>query len=162
MDYKNGKIYVMRSSKTDRIYIGSTTQPLFKRLFEHKHNGHNKQLVELMKEYDDFYIELLELCPCATKAELLKRENELIRENKDHCINIIGNSRNIQTKTYLKKDGNLSTHDYDKGEYNRIYYKKHKDQLTEKIECICGSIYTKACKFNHFHSQKHQNHENTL
>ena len=47
MDYTNGKIYVMRSNKTDKIYIGSTTQPLFKRFFQHKVNTHNKMLKEL-------------------------------------------------------------------------------------------------------------------
>jgi predicted GIY-YIG superfamily endonuclease len=162
MDYKNGKIYVIRSSKTDRIYIGSTTQQLFKRFYEHKTKSHSKQLKELMEQYDDFYIELMELCPCNTRSELLKRENELIRENKELCINIIGNSRNIATKHYLKKNGDLISHTYDNGEYNRIYYLKHKDKLTEKIKCDCGSFYSKACKFNHFKCQKHQNYEKSI
>ena len=36
MDYKNGKIYTIRSHQTDEIYIGSTTQTLTKRLSKHK------------------------------------------------------------------------------------------------------------------------------
>ena len=156
MDYTNGKIYVMRSNKTDKIYIGSTTQPLFKRFFQHKVNTHNKMLKELMAEHQDFYIELLELYPCYCKEELLKRENELIRENKELAINIIGNCRNIQTNHTTKKNGEIITHEYDQGTYNRTYYKKHKELLTEKIECECGLFYIKSCKFNHEKSQRHK------
>jgi predicted GIY-YIG superfamily endonuclease len=36
MDYKNGKIYAIRSHQTDEIYIGSTTQSLSKRFSNHK------------------------------------------------------------------------------------------------------------------------------
>ena len=35
-DYQNGKIYCLRSHKTDLVYVGSTCQPLYKRLNEHK------------------------------------------------------------------------------------------------------------------------------
>ena len=43
VNYQNGKIYVLRSHKTDDIYIGSTTQSLYKRFYEHK------------KRYKNFY-----------------------------------------------------------------------------------------------------------
>jgi hypothetical protein len=36
MDYKNGKIYAIRSYQTEDIYIGSTLQTLTKRLSKHK------------------------------------------------------------------------------------------------------------------------------
>ena len=36
MEYKNGKIYSIRNSIDDDVYIGSTTQPLSKRFFWHK------------------------------------------------------------------------------------------------------------------------------
>lgn len=156
MDYNNGKIYVMRSNKTDKIYIGSTTQPLFKRFFQHKVNSCNKALKELMLEHEDYYIELLETYPCKSKEELLKRENELIRENKEFVVNIIGNSRNIVNNKFVKKNGEITPIEFDRGSYNRTYYAKHKEVLTEKIECECGGVYTKACKFNHFKSNKHK------
>jgi hypothetical protein len=35
--YKNGKIYTIRCKNDDTlIYVGATTQPLFKRWYEHK------------------------------------------------------------------------------------------------------------------------------
>ena len=42
-DYKNSKIYTIRC-KTDEtlIYVGSTTQPLCKRMVEHR-SKHNKE-----------------------------------------------------------------------------------------------------------------------
>ena len=156
MDYNNGKIYVLRSNKTDKIYIGSTTQPLFKRFFQHKVNCCNKALKELMLEHEDYYIELLETFPCKSKEELLKRENELIRENKDFVVNIIGNSRNISTNKFVKKNGEITPIEFDKGNYNRTYYAKHKEELTEKIECECGGVYIKACKFNHLKTNRHK------
>ena len=94
MDYKNGKIYSIRSSQTDLFYIGSTTQPLCKRLYWHK-NGFNQwkktnknytTSYELLK-YDDAYMELIEDCPCASKDQLTRREGELIRANKSKCVN---------------------------------------------------------------------------
>ena len=36
--YNNGKIYKIVSDSTDKIYVGSTTQPLSKRHYEHKKN----------------------------------------------------------------------------------------------------------------------------
>ena len=36
MDYKNGKIYCIRNTIDDDIYIGSTTQPLSKRMVGHR------------------------------------------------------------------------------------------------------------------------------
>jgi predicted GIY-YIG superfamily endonuclease len=76
MDYKNGKIYALRSHQTDKYVIGSTTQKLFKRLYAHKHS---KEQNEVMK-YSDVYIELIENYPCKNKEELTRRENEVKRE----------------------------------------------------------------------------------
>ena len=102
--YKNGKIYTLRSHQTDKYYIGSTCLPLHKRLYKHK--GHYKEYTsgtrkscpsshEIIK-HGDAYIELLEDCPCETKAQLLKREGELIREHKASIVNkhIAGNCLN--------------------------------------------------------------------
>ena len=35
-DYKNGKIYCIRNTLDDNIYVGSTTQPLSKRMVKHR------------------------------------------------------------------------------------------------------------------------------
>ncbi len=95
--YSSGKIYTIRSYQTDKFYIGSTTQPLHKRLYEHRKNYETKLLrgsgrmanissFEIIK-YSDNYIELLEEYPCSNKQQLNKREGELMREHKKNCIN---------------------------------------------------------------------------
>ena len=80
MDYKKGKIYALRSHQTDEYYIGSTTQPLFKRLYSHKHS---REQIDLLK-YNDVYIELIENYSCDNKEQLTRRENEIKREKGIH------------------------------------------------------------------------------
>jgi predicted GIY-YIG superfamily endonuclease len=61
MDYKNGKIYCIRSHKSNDVYIGSTTQPLHKRFYHHKNNYkywkngkyHYVTSFKLIDNYDD-------------------------------------------------------------------------------------------------------------
>ena len=63
--YHNGKIYTIRSPHTDKYYIGSTTQPLHKRLYGHRrgYEFYIKKKKRYMTsfeviKYDDNYIEL--------------------------------------------------------------------------------------------------------
>jgi hypothetical protein len=86
-NYQNAKIYCIRSFKTDDIYIGSTTQPLCKRMVEHrlKYKGwlkgtkKNCTSFEIMK-YGDAYIELIKKHPCNSREELNKEEGNHQRE----------------------------------------------------------------------------------
>lgn len=80
--YANGKIYCLRSHQTDDIYIGSTIQPLYKRLWKHKGDKKNE-----LANYHDVYIELIEPYPCKNKMELNRKEGEHIRAND--CVNKI-------------------------------------------------------------------------
>lgn len=86
MDYKNGKIYTIRSPQTDKYYIGSTTQTLSRRFTWHKCDMkcNSKHIINL----GDAYIELLEEFPCENRDQLNKREGELQRENRKDIINI--------------------------------------------------------------------------
>ena len=95
IDYNNGKIYTIRSHQTVGFYIGSTIQPLCKRLEGHKKaykqylKDNNKQYCssyEILK-FDDCYIELLENFSCENRDELHKREGEMIRLNIDVVVN---------------------------------------------------------------------------
>jgi hypothetical protein len=59
-DYQNGKIYCIRSHKTDLIYVGSTCQPLSKRLGKHRDyykaylkTGKSKEYSYKIYELDD-------------------------------------------------------------------------------------------------------------
>jgi hypothetical protein len=88
--YNNGKIYTLRCYDDQTlIYVGSTTQPLYKRFFEHKRDASKfkeRTLYTKMNELgsDKFYIELYELYSCNSKEELNKREGEVIE--KITCI----------------------------------------------------------------------------
>jgi len=90
-----GYIYTIRSTETKKYYIGSTKQPLTKRLYEHRKNYRNYKnggyrfvsVFDIIK-YDDNYIELLEIFNYDNKLELTKREGELIRQYRNEVINI--------------------------------------------------------------------------
>ena len=148
MDYKNGKIYALRSHQTDKYYIGSTTQPLYKRLYGHKHSNRTSSK-ELVDNYNDVYIELIEAFPCENKEQLTKRENELIREFKDKLVNVLGMQNCITTRQFIKKDGEITTREYDQTVYNKRHYNKNKVIINGKITCECGLVYTQSNKSNH-------------
>lgn len=79
-DYPNGKIYRLVATGTDAQYIGSTCGDLEKRLYNHNwavaHPGTQRQCTAslLYEGGRTVAIELIELFPCTTKAELLERE----------------------------------------------------------------------------------------
>jgi hypothetical protein len=89
-DYEQGKIYIIWSPNTDKVYIGSTCQPLHKRFNDHKRSSNNpkfftKTTVKEVFDYRDARIELIEDYPCANRAELNRREGHIIREH--NCVN---------------------------------------------------------------------------
>ena len=93
-DYSLGKIYAIRSPNTKSFYIGSTTQPLYKRFWTHKseYNAYKKTGKKCTRscvifEAGDPYIELIENYPCNDKGELNRREGQFIRKNVDICCN---------------------------------------------------------------------------
>lgn len=123
-DYQKGQIYRLWSVHTDLFYIGSTCSPLSKRLHEHKKNYnqylnqkyHFTSSFELFK-FGNVKIELIENCSCNSKAELERREGQLIREYKDNIVN-------------LRIPG-LIVKDYHK-DYNKNYYEQNKDKISKK------------------------------
>ena len=83
-NYSQGKIYTIRCYyDTSLIYVGSTTQPLSKRLGCHKTlsktNPNTFVYSTINGEWAKWYIELYERFPCKNKEELEKREGEIIR-----------------------------------------------------------------------------------
>ena len=97
--YANGKIYKVLNTIDDEIYVGSTTQPLSKRMYEHR--GVNKSSMRKSKVYthmtklgvDNFYIELIEQCPCKTIEELNAKEGEWIRKIATLNVAIAGRNK---------------------------------------------------------------------
>jgi group I intron endonuclease len=110
-DYSKGKIYRIRNSLNEKVYIGSTTKKLSKRLSNHIYDAyHNipycmsQPIQEIGKE--NLMIELIEEYPCSSKTELEQIEYfwigffiELLGRDNVYNINIDGN---IPTETKEK------------------------------------------------------------
>jgi len=150
--YANAKIYTIRSHQTDKYYIGSTCESLSKRLYLHRSNKkkfengtYNYVSSNDILQYDDNYIELLELFPCSSKIELTMREGQLIRLHKNNLVNI-----RIDGRT-------LKEHYNDNIEAIKIFRSK-------KYKCVCSPTgkYTAANKTKHLKTKRHINYLNTL
>ena len=148
-DYRNGKIYCIRNSIDDQIYIGSTCQSLSKRMAYHrqdakKQDRQNTLIYPLMLNYgiENFYIELLEECPCENSNQLEKREGELMRELKAslnqkvagrtleeykvECADKIKKAKSVGDKKYAEKNQEKLK------AYRKEYYHSDAEKYKEK------------------------------
>ncbi len=143
-----GKIYKIKSSKTDNVYIGSTIQTLNERFVKHKSDykrfqngkGGNITSFEIIK-YPDAIIELIEEMTFETKDDMLFRERYHI-ENNNNCVNT--------QKPRITKEEDVKR--------NRENYQKTKEQAkerkqTKRIEnqnklCAQRDKYTHNITFN--------------
>jgi hypothetical protein len=173
-DYSKGKIYALRSYQTDDIYIGSTCQPLSKRMGDHRGAykawfiGKGKYTSFEILKYGDAYIELIQEIPCTSRMELAKYEGQYIRTMK--CVNkcIAGRTKKEHhNDNYLKerqqhKVWNEKNKDKIKqqkkkwNEKNKDKVIKHEKNRLRKVKCDCGSIVA-YCTYNkrHIHTKKH-------
>ena len=110
MDYQNGKIYRIVCEETQRVYIGSTSSTLVKRLSTHKSKIKSGVNHCAWKDFINPKIFLIEDYPCDRKEQLLMRERYHM-ENTE-CVNL---NRPIRTDT------------------------ERKEQKKEKVTCSCGS-----------------------
>ena len=178
--YSKGKIYVIRNNEDDDLYVGSTTQPLSKRFYDHKQSMRDEKCMNscVYKKMNElglknFYIELYESFPCQSKEELLKREGEVIREigtlNKqvagrkykewaeDNSEKVKGykNKYNFIHKEELRE--NREDKKEDKALYDKEYRAKNRKQISEnrsvKVQCECGSMISKANLSRHQKSE---------
>ena len=163
-DYSKGKIYKVVCSETDRIYIGSTTQPLYKRLYGHKNMKSN---VCMTKELKEPKIYLIEDFSCDRKEQLEARERHYIETLE--CVNM-----RIPTRTnteyyreYLKNPENKKRHnEINKKSYDKLGLLRNE---RTKIFCECGGKYVSRNKKLHEKSNKHnkfikneETHENNI
>jgi hypothetical protein len=145
MNYQNGKIYTIRSYQTEKYYIGSTASTLTKRLSGHKTSS-NYTTCKIIIDYGDAYIELLELFPCNSKIELMKREGELQRLYKNDIVN-----RKIECRTkqeyYIDNVNKIKTNvqEYYKNNVNIIkeYQLEYKKDNADKIQEYSQEYYEK-------------------
>lgn len=122
------RVYKIICNTTLKCYIGSTTEPLYKRLSKHKNSFNNyingkvktKCSIVSILENNNYSVILLEELDNCSKYELLLKELEWIN-NTENCINI-------------KKD--CKTH--------------------QRFKCECGGFYTLSNWSFHNKTQKHQ------
>lgn len=160
--YSEGKIYAIRSHQTDRVYVGSTTQTLAKRFYEHKNAYQayiNNQKIYVssfeMFKYDDCYIELIRKYPCESREELTREEGKTIREM--NCVNKKIAGRTL--KEYFednREEFNERMNEYYKDPEKKEMQKKW---LSEVIICnTCNCEMIKNSWLKHCKSMKHIEH----
>jgi hypothetical protein len=102
-DYNNGKIYKIVCNLTKECYVGSTTQPLSKRLATHiqDYKKHLRNAYPFISSFSilergNYDIVLLEEVKCDNKEQLHKEERKHIEANV--CIN-----RNMPLRTWKER-----------------------------------------------------------
>jgi len=87
-NYSDGKIYKISSPNCDKVYIGSTTLPLYKRFSCHLSQSKLKSCKSyLLFDFGNCSIELIENFPCESRIELYRREGEIQKTYKNLCNN---------------------------------------------------------------------------
>jgi hypothetical protein len=131
MDYQKGKIYRLVCAISDKQYVGSTTQPLHKRLWNHKH--HYKRwkdgkrfyytAFELYETGERVSAILLEDSPCQRKEQLLARERYWIENIEGGCVN-----KHLPTRTFKEW---FEQHKEEQSVKGRAYRKEHRERRRE-------------------------------
>ena len=132
IDYANGKIYCIRNRASDDkiVYVGSTTQPLCKRMALHRSDAKLhpvSKIYKLMNQVgiDHFHIELISNFPCASREELLAEEGKNIRLHD--TVNAGMNTQlTCQTRAEYRE-----AHKTETSLVNKKYYEDNKDKIAE-------------------------------
>lgn len=142
-----GRIYKLISSECEEVYIGSTTQLLQQRLFDHKkdykryNNGQQNYITSFkIAKYTDVKIQLIFESEFESVKEMHKLEGEYIK-NTENCVNKQIAGRNIQEYRENNKD-KIKDRDKKYRETNKDkiketlqnYYKNNKDKIKETVK----------------------------
>jgi adenylate kinase family enzyme len=172
--YLNGKIYKITDVAYTECYIGSTVQSLCNRMADHRFDYKSKCKNErkvfcssfsLFDKYglENCKIELVELFPCQSKAELERREGYWIKH--ETCVNKFVAGRTH--REYLEDNRerileSLRQYNIQNKEQIGVRRKKHRldnnynEQRKEKTTCtVCGSCFRKWDNNRHEKSKKH-------
>lgn len=156
--YKQGKIYMIKSPNHSSIYIGSTIRSLNRRFSQHKCllKYSSKDIIEA----GEAYIELIQLYPCNSKIELLKKEGEIQKQyiNQVINLNIAGRTKEEYYDDNQEKLKNYREENKDnKKIYDIEYRSKNKNKYFQKNICACGGAYMAKHKTTHEKTNKHIN-----
>ena len=138
-NYQESKIYKLVCLNTGMIYVGSTTQPLCKRLAGHKAKTNRARSKKII-EGNNYIILLIELFPCNSVEELCAREYEVIQNTT--CIN-----RKLLTQEERKA-------------YQAKWRAEHPDY--HKNFCIANPTYKKTWALNRKLGKAFENYEEAI
>lgn len=140
--YANGKIYIIRNTENDKVYIGSTTRLLCQRFAEHRSHMQQLQSYKLYHEMqrigkDKFYIELIKAVSCNTKEELNAEEGKYIREYNTFGENglnkqIAGNKFDMKIYMQQYNEKYRETNRSKLAQHKKQDYEHNKQRILEK------------------------------
>ena len=172
-NYNNGRIYKILNNIDDDVYVGSTTEPLCKRMWKHKwdvknHKFKTRPLYVKMLEngFDNFYIELIEHYNCNSKEELRAKEGEWIRKIGTLNVAIAGRTgqeyRKDNAEYFAKKSLKYYYEHHDEQlEMHKARRERKKEYLNEAIQCVnCGCTVARNGIARHKKTKKCTNHIN--
>jgi len=124
VNYQEGKIYKIYCNVTGDCYYGSTTQPLAKRISQHKkqHCAKHQCASQVIIQRGNFDVSLVENFPCNSKDELHRRERYYIENHS--CVNKSVPTRTRKEHSAANKDKNA--------EYNKTWYEANKEKVLAK------------------------------
>jgi len=136
VNYNNSTVYKLHSYDNDLIYIGSTTQPLAKRLYEHKHKSNTCSSKILFEQSDNVIITAIETVNVNCKMDLLKIERLYIEnmECVNKCIPLRTQReyRHDNLDQYKQRNKQYYIDNLDKiKEYNKQYQIINKDKIKQ-------------------------------
>lgn len=158
MDYSNGKIYKLVCNTTGLQYIGSTTQPLFKRKHYHKlHyrtwlNGKSGFITSFkIIENNNYDIVLILEYPCENKIQLHRKEREYIESLE--CVNKYIPNRTAE-ETKIRVNNYNRVYREKNNEYFEIWRNNNREYINkrsrERVKCdICGNELNRGNLSNH-------------
>jgi hypothetical protein len=173
IDFSKGKIYKIVNVEDSEVYVGSTCQPLSRRMGNHRKSCYskikkNRKLYKHMRDIgiENFHIYLVEDCPCSNKEELRKREGYWIRKigtlnsciagrskaeyYQDNCEKIKAQNRENQKKNPEKKK-----------EMDRKYYEKNSEKIKANVRKYHKENYAviKEKRKEYFQNYRKENRE---
>ena len=188
VNYSEGKIYMIEpicEYDEGDIYIGSTTKHYLSDRMSHHRLDFKSNKVRSSILFNKYGVEnckivLLENYPCNSKAELIAKEAEYIRNLK--CVNKVIPDRSrreyyTDNKEMIQQQNKiwLQENKCKVVAYFKQYYTENKDQIKqqteqyrtinkdninlkqkEKVQCECGCMIVKRALKLHTESKRHQ------
>jgi len=129
MSYQNGKVYIIKNTSNDKVYIGSTINELNHRFCRHRYESVKSDRLMYcdMRNLgiEKFCIELIEHFPCNNRKELAKREGHYI-EKYNSIENGYNTRKEGRTPSEWRNDNKEKISIQRKG-----YYDQNKESLKE-------------------------------